>query len=215
MVHDIEEQAGLDTVKIFWQRYRYPIVGVMLTVVIGFVLWGAWQYRAEKEAADASVLYVQFEKAWSKQDLPQAARVADDLLEHFPHTAHAQLAALQAAKLAFDQADYPRARKYLMWASKNGRSDELRSLANLRLATVLSVQKDDAAALRILEASPPPGFAALYAQKRGDILFAQGKTDEARRAYNYAREQTDPSAEQQLQILNLQLDLVGDSAAVS
>ena len=53
------------------------------------------------------------------------------------------------------------------------------------LAGLLLDQKQYDAALTQLN-SPPPAFAALFADRRGDILAAQGKRDEARAAWQSA-----------------------------
>ena len=47
-------------------------------------------------------------------------------------------------------------------------------------------KKDAAAALKALDASPAKEFTALVADRRGDVLLAQGKRDEARSAYQTA-----------------------------
>ncbi|MEY3740400.1 MAG: hypothetical protein RLZZ192_1076, partial [Pseudomonadota bacterium] len=60
-------------------------------------------------------------------------------------------------------------------------------VAKLRLAGLLYEQKEFDAALAQLK-DPSAPFAGLYADRRGDILAAQGKSAEARSAWNQAIE---------------------------
>jgi predicted negative regulator of RcsB-dependent stress response len=60
-------------------------------------------------------------------------------------------------------------------------------IAKLRLAGILLEQKDFDAALAQLS-DPPVPFVGLYADRRGDILSAQGKAAAAREAWTQAIE---------------------------
>jgi predicted negative regulator of RcsB-dependent stress response len=74
---------------------------------------------------------------------------------------------------------------------EHAKSDEIRSIAALRLASVLLDDKDPNAALKALEGNPHPGFESLYAAQRGDIFMAQDKRVEARAAYKAALEKAE------------------------
>jgi len=65
----------------------------------------------------------------------------------------------------------------------------------LRLAGLLLQAKDYDAALKQLDAAKAPTFAALVADRRGDVLLAQGKADEARVAYQAAWKAMDEKVE--------------------
>ena len=58
--------------------------------------------------------------------------------------------------------------------------------ARLRLAALELQAGQYEAALQALGADMPPEFAALAADRRGDVLLAQGQTDAARQAYQQA-----------------------------
>lgn len=210
MAYDHDEQDKLDTLKASWQQYRGLILGLILASMIGFSLWYGWQYWQNNQSAGAALLYDQLEQALINKDKAKTLRVADDLQNKFPRTAYAQLAAFNAAKIAFDTRDLKTAKTQLQWAVEHGNSEELNHLARLRLATVLLEEKDYTTALKLLENTPPSGFTTLYAQRRGDILLAQGKTSEARTEYKLALDKADPQATELRQILNLKLDLIGE-----
>ncbi len=73
----------------------------------------------------------------------------------------------------------------------NGR-DEHRGIARIRLAAVLLDLKKYAEAVQVLDANKDEAWAAMAADLKGDIFFAQGRIDEARAAYKLAIEKSDP-----------------------
>ena len=59
-------------------------------------------------------------------------------------------------------------------------------IARLRLAAVAAQAKDFTLAMAQLDATYPPEFAALVADRKGDVLSLQGKSAEARAEYEKA-----------------------------
>ena len=70
---------------------------------------------------------------------------------------------------------------------------EYRSIARLRLAALLLEQKQYDEALEQLDAANARTFEPLVADRRGDVLLAQGKKDAARAAYQQAYAAMDPA----------------------
>jgi predicted negative regulator of RcsB-dependent stress response len=95
------------------------------------------------------------------------------------------MAALSAAKAMFAAGDTKTASLQLVWVVEHGK-DELRDLARLRLAAVLLDEKAYDEALKQLAGNTTGGFAVRFLGSRGDVLSAQGKTAEARAAYQEA-----------------------------
>jgi predicted negative regulator of RcsB-dependent stress response len=101
------------------------------------------------------------------------------------------MGALLAARLLVDSGDTKTARVQLTWAADNATDSGLRELARLRLAAVMLDEKAYDEAMKQLSVEPSAAFAPRFAEMRGDILSAQGKTDEARKAFDLALEKTD------------------------
>ena len=74
----------------------------------------------------------------------------------------------------------------LEWALNRAKDEETSAVARLRLAAVRLDEKQYDEALRLLDAKHPPAFDGLYLDLRGDVMLAQGKTAEARAAYQDA-----------------------------
>ena len=86
-------------------------------------------------------------------------------------------------------------------------------MARLRLARILHDEKKADEALKLLEARHADSFAGLYADLKGDLLFAQGKREEARAAYQLALDRSDAGSPMR-QIIQLKLDAVGGAGVM-
>src|SRR5260370_7833519 len=184
--YDLEEQEQLAALKAWWKEHGGAIVLGATLVLAAIGAWSAWTWYQRSQAAQAAVLYDTLQKAARANDLKMTRETAGAILENFPRSAYAPLAALVSAKIHFQAGDLKTARAQLQWVIEHARSDEIRSLATLRLASVLLDDNESDAALKILEAKPHPSFEALYASQRGDILATQKKRSAARPTYKPA-----------------------------
>jgi predicted negative regulator of RcsB-dependent stress response len=115
--------------------------------------------------------------------------------ERFPRTAFTQQGGLLAAKVQFEKGQADAAVSTLGWVAGNATETEYQTVARLRLAGVLADQKKYDEALKQLDGATAKEFEALVADRRGDILLAQGKTDEAKAAYKKAWDSMDAKVE--------------------
>jgi predicted negative regulator of RcsB-dependent stress response len=192
---DLEEQEQLDQLKAFWKQYGNLITWVLILALAGYVGWTLWNNWQHEQAIKAGVLYEELDKAAQAGDADKAARVFADLKERFPRTGYAQQAGLQAAKLQFEKKQAEAARASLAWVSENATEDEYRAVARLRLAGLLLDEKKYDEALKQLDGVSSKEFAALAADRRGDVLLAQGKKEEAKAAFEQAWKAMDESLE--------------------
>ncbi len=206
--YDLEEQEQLAALKAWWNEHGGAIILGATLVLAAVGAWNAWTWYQRSQSAQAAVLYDTLQKAARANDLKTTRETAGAILENFPRSAYAPLAALVSAKVQFQAGDLKTARAQLQWVIEHARSDEIRSIAALRLASVLLDDNEPDAALKILEAKPHPGFEALYASQRGDILATQKKRSEARAAYKTALEKA--GAGPLRDALRLKLDALGE-----
>ena len=206
--YDLEEQEQLAALKAWWKEHGGAIILGATLVLAAIGAWNAWTWYQRSQSAQAAVLYDTLQKAARANDLKTTRETAGAILENFPRSAYAPLAALVSAKVQFQAGDLKTARAQLQWVIEHARSDEIRSIATLRLASVLLDDNEPDAALKILEAKPHPGFEALYASQRGDILATQKKRSEARAAYRAALEKA--GAGPLRDALRLKLEALGE-----
>jgi predicted negative regulator of RcsB-dependent stress response len=189
--YDLEEQEQIDSIKHFWTDYGRLIVTAVLAFVLGVGGIQGWKYYKRSQAQQASIEFGKLDEAVAKGDMTEIRQVGSDIVDRFPGTSYAPMAALVVAKTERDAGELDAAASQLEWAVQNAKSEEARMLAQLRLAGIFLDQEKYDAALKALDANVSQAFVALYSDLRGDVLFEQGKVAEARAAYQQALEQSD------------------------
>ncbi|HYD96906.1 MAG TPA: tetratricopeptide repeat protein [Noviherbaspirillum sp.] len=207
MAYDLEEQEQLATLKAWWNQYGNLVTWLLIIVLAAYAGWSGWNYYQRSQAAQAGQLYEELQRAVTAKDNARVQRAAADMTTRFGGTAYAEMGALAAAKSAFDANDLKTAKAQLQWVAEHG-SDEYKSIAKIRLAGVLLDEKAFDDALKVLAGDFPEQFAAAVADRRGDILAAQSKIDDARAAYKLALDKTSDKNPGR-QLIQLKLDALG------
>jgi predicted negative regulator of RcsB-dependent stress response len=184
--YDLEEQEQIDSLKHFWADYGRLIVTGVVAFVVGVGGIQGWKYYNRTQAQDASVEFGKLDVAVAKGDINEIRNVGSDIVDRYPRTSYAPMAALVVAKAERDASDLDAAASQLEWAAQNAASEEARMLSRLRLAAVLLDQEKYEEALKLLDEKVTEAFVALYSDLRGDVLVEQGKMAEARAAYQQA-----------------------------
>ncbi|MGV3653004.1 MAG: YfgM family protein [Noviherbaspirillum sp.] len=208
MAYDLEEQEQLATLKDWWRRYGNLLTWVLIIVLGAYSAWSGWNYYQRSQAAQASQLYAELQKSAAARDSAQVSRIAADMQSKFGNTLYAEMSALTAAKAAFEANDLNAAKAQLQWVIDNGDDAEYRAIARVRLAGVLLDEKAYDQGLKLMEGEFPAHFAGIVADRKGDLLAAQGKADEARAAYQLALGKMDPQ-DPARQLIQLKLDALG------
>lgn len=214
MAYDHEEQEQLATLKAWWHNYGNLVTWFVTAVLVAFAAWSGWKYYQRDQTAKGAMLYEEIVKAAEAKDQTKLARAAEDIKDKFSGTPYAQMGLLTAAKAAFEAKDLKSAKSHLQWIVDHGRTEEFKALARIRLAGVLLDEKAYDEGLKLLTGEFPEQFAALVADRRGDLLFAQNKLDEARKEFKTALEKTEIKNPAR-QLIQLKLDALGGSAAAA
>ncbi|AMP00349.1 tetratricopeptide repeat protein [Collimonas sp. NPDC087041] len=212
MAFDLDEQEQLATLKDWWKKYGNLTTWVLIIALGAYAGWSGWNYYQRSQALQASQLYDELQKAVTAKDTAKVQRAAADIQQKFGRTAYAGMAALSAAKVAFDANDLNGAKEQLQWAVDHGADEDYRALARVRLAGILLDQKAYDDGLKVLAADVPAPFASAVADRKGDILVAQNKLDDARVAYQLALDKMD-SKNPGRQLIQLKLDAIGGAPA--
>lgn len=211
---DLQEQEQVDALKAFWQQYGNLITWALVAALLVYAGITGWQWWQREQAAHAGAMFDEFDRALNAGDLDKTTRVWADLRERYPRTAYTQQAAMLTAKLQFDKGKADDARASLTWVIDHAVEDEYKSLARLRLAALLLDAKQYDDALKQLDAVPAGPFAALAADRRGDVLLAQGKKDAARAAYQQAHDAMDEKVEYR-RLVDAKLTALGAAPAMA
>lgn len=191
MALDLEEQEQVAELKAWWSQYGNLIVSAITAGLLVIAGWQGWRWYERSQAADAAMHYEALAKAAQGGDAKAVRDSAGVLVESYPRSLYAAIGALAAARFLYDRNDIKNAKAQLAWAMDNARSEELRDLARLRLATMLLDEKGYDEALKLLDAKHAPAFDAQYAALRGDVLVGKNQPNDAKAAYRSALERSD------------------------
>ena len=205
---DLEEQEQLDELKHFWKQYGDIITWALIVVLGALAAWNGYQYWQRNQAAQASVMYDEVERAVQSGDMAKIDRSLSDMKDRFGRTTYAQQAALLAAKAYYDKGNIDASRAALNWVAEKASDEGYQAIARLRLAAVLLEKKSYDEALQQVSGSFPKDFTALVADRRGDILAAQGKRPEAKVEYEKAYKELDERSEYR-RLVEVKLNALG------
>ena len=192
---DLEEQEQLDQLKAFWKQYGNLISWLLIGVLAAYAAWNGWNWWQRDQAIKAGAMYDELDRAAQAGDAAKAGGIFNDMKERFPGTAFTQQGGLLAAKVQFDKGQADAAAASLTWVGANAAEDEYKTVAHLRLAGLLLDQKKYDEALKQLDGAVAKEFEALVADRRGDVLLAQGKPEDAKAAYTKAWQAMDAKVE--------------------
>ncbi len=190
MAYDLEEQEQLDEFKAWWKKNGSMATNLVLAALVAYTAWQGYGYYQNTKAVEASALYqtlVVTELTKTTEIKAQSAK----LMEDFSGTPYAGRAAVFAAKANFAAQDSKSAKSQLEWATKNAKESAIKAIASLQLAGILYEEKSYDEANKVLAAITDKGYIGLKANMQGDVLLAQGKQAEAKKAYQAALEGLD------------------------
>jgi predicted negative regulator of RcsB-dependent stress response len=205
---DLEEQEQLDQLKHFWNTYGNLISWVLIAVFGTIAAFNGWQYWQRTQAARASALYDEVERAVQAGDLARAEQGLADARDRYSRTLFAHPAGLLVAQAAVTKGKPDAAKAALAWVADKAPDEGVQAIARLRLAGLLVETKAYDEALKHLGEEMPAGFVALAADRRGDIYNLQGKKAEARAEYTRAYQGLDERAEYR-RLLEVKLTALG------
>lgn len=211
---DLQEQEQLDALKAFWKQYGNLITWVLILLLSGYAAWNGWNWWQRDQALKAGAMYDELDRSAQAGDAERASRVFDDLKARFGGTVQAAQGGLLAASVQHKQGMADQARGSLAWVADKSSDDEIRTVARLRLAALLLEAKQFDEALKQLDGATASAFEALVADRRGDVLTAMDKKDEAKAAYEKAWKAMDPALEYR-RLIDAKLTALGAAPAAS
>ena len=210
MAYDLEEQEQIDAIKSWWKDNGKLVVLAVIACLLTIAAFQGWRYYRAQQAERAATLFSQLDEAERANDSKRVRDIAAQVIDRYPSTAYAGMAALTAAKAGVMTGEIEDARKNLQWAIDHAKDEDLRDIARLRLAGLLLDQKKYDEALKLLDAKTNDAYSMLYADLKGDVLTAQGKPAEARAAYQVALEKSDANSGYR-RLIQVKLDALGDA----
>lgn len=182
MAFDLEEQEKIDRLKAFWEQWGNVISGAVLLFMLSILAWQGWHWYQSQQARKAVAYYEVVASHYDEVDSANLQRLQEAnqvLQDKYGSSLYAGRAALLTAYALSAHQDYASAATQLeALIERSSRHPELEGTATLQLATILANQGQFEAAFEHLS-QPVEGYEALYADRRGDIAWAQGDAQQA------------------------------------
>ena len=102
MAYDLEEQEQLASLKAFWAKYGNVLSWVVIAALASYAGYNYWNAHVRAQSTEASGLYDELLVSVAGKDNVKAQRIATDIKAKYGSTAYAEMAAMGAAKTAFD-----------------------------------------------------------------------------------------------------------------
>jgi len=190
-----EERA--EAIKKWWKENGSSVIlgaGIGLAAIFG---WRAWIDYRESTAQQASAAFERLLADIDSGTTRSALTQSKLLREEFSSTVYATLAELVQARIELEAGNLASARGALKQAITDSPDSGLTRIAALRLIRVLIAEGDLArAAALVAKHDDGAGFGGAFATLRGDIAAAQGRTTDARAAYEQALTTGAPNPDQ-------------------
>lgn len=181
------DEEKVEAIRKWWKANGTTLItGVLLGLAL---LFGAkaWIAYRHKQADQASNIYTQVMDALATNNSQVAIQASEQLTTSYSSSTYAVLATMALAKFQLHRGKNKAAQADLQWALKHVDESGIKQIVRLRLARVMLAEKDYTGAAKVLDQIKDPGaFKAEYAELRGNLAMAQGKSDAARKAYDEA-----------------------------
>lgn len=211
MAFDLEEQEKIDRLKAWWERWGNLLSGLILAVLLAILAWYGWNWYQNYQTRNALAYFDIVNSTYKASDDTGIRRLQEAnqiLQDKYGANIYAGRAALLAARAYATKGDYAQAetelQRVLDAAEKH---PELQGVAQLQLATLYTDQEKFEQALSLLN-QDISGYEALFADKRGDVYFAQGDLQAAVEQWSQAAQATGVSPEF-VQTIQFKLNVLG------
>lgn len=217
------DEEQVEVLRRWWHdNGRALLLGVLvaLAVVLG---WDGWKQHQARAAESAAVAYQNLVEVagepGSKLDevhATTARHLGEQLKDSASRTVYASYAALVLGRIAQDRAEYNLATQELQWAVDHAFDEDLRRLANLRLAQALFGQGHADEAQARLDREKEAGYLTpAYQELRGDILLSRGDRAGALAAYQSATDWMQAAKLDANRVLELKRDALKQADAAT
>lgn len=209
MAYDLEEQEKIDALKDWWDKNGTKVIAAACLFAVAVLGWRGYQWYEQHQATKAMGYFEALEVAATQSGSESTERIlaaSDVLRKDHAKSGYTSRGLLIAAEALYKQGELDAAKSQLQWLIAQNQDSAIVGIARLRLAGILLEQADYKAALDQLK-QPTDAFLGLYADRRGDIYYAQSEFELARKEWTTAAAQLKDVA--YLQIVQLKLDALG------
>ncbi len=184
----VSEKEQIESIRKWWHSNgKFILIAVVVGLSLGFG-WKYWHQLQLRRDENAAMIYQSIIQADSQNNIKTAQGGAKLLVDQFPKTPYASLAALLSAKEFVSQANYADALTQLNWVIAHSDQPRLQQIARISAARILLSQNHPAEAMKTVSVVNDKYFAPLVAWVKGDIYTQQGDAKNAQANYAIAKD---------------------------
>jgi predicted negative regulator of RcsB-dependent stress response len=172
----LTDDEQLEVVKHAFVEYAPWIIGGVFVGAAVFFGYRYYQSYTDGRAFKAAAQFSAMTSALQANDHGKSRQIADALIKDYAGSPYADQAQLTLARLDLDDGHAEQAIAPLTQVMNDSKDTELRQIARLRLARILTDQGKPDEAIKTLADPIPPSFAARYHEVRGDAYFVKKDT---------------------------------------
>lgn len=190
MVDDVylDDNERAERVKQWWKDNGLAIVGGAALGLVAIFGYRAWESNQQAHMEAAAGAYESLQASAQTLSVEDLDTRMTEFREEYGDTPYASLASLEAGVQYYRAGEPDKAASAFQYTIENGNPAELRDVARVRLARLTMDRGELESALDILDQVEGDSFASLVNELRGDALARLGRIEEARAAYETARE---------------------------
>jgi predicted negative regulator of RcsB-dependent stress response len=209
------EQEQIEQLKSWIKQYGSTVIAGVVMALIIVTGWHYWERYKSRKLYHASSVYDEMITLRAQNETSEAAVQANKLINLYPRTPYAPMAALMLARDAAATQSYPEAGKQLNWVIDHSSNDSLREIAKTRLARLDLAQKNPQDTLDVLAKVDDKNFNGLVDQIRGDAYLLMNDTAKAQAAYQLALQELPKEDAAQTPLLQMKLDNLTSASNVT
>jgi predicted negative regulator of RcsB-dependent stress response len=169
----LTDDEQLEAVKRAAAEYAPWLIGGALLGAALFFGYRYYQSSGNERALKAAAQFSAMTDALQANDRARSRQIADGLIKDYANSPYADQAQLTVARLYVEDGRLENAIAPLTQVMNNSKDSELRQIARLRLARILTDQGKADAAIQTLADATPGAFAGAYHEVRGDAYYAK------------------------------------------
>ena len=193
------EEQQVEAIKKFWQQNG---ISILVGIFAGLGGVYGYNYYQDSQIAAQELESVAYNEALEGLSANNTAALETFVADN-QTSGYAELGALMLAKTFVEAEQLDKAAEQLTWLVSDTEKEEVKALANYRLARIYVAQAKLEQALALTNQSYPESFKAQISELQGDIYLAQGNAAKARESYQAA---ADNNGLQGNPVLKMKLD---------
>ncbi|OBW92520.1 hypothetical protein QV08_08605 [Gallibacterium salpingitidis] len=194
-----DEQLQIEEIKQWWKENGKVIILAVILAIAGVFGWRYWQSYQLSKVHQSSANFSQILAATEANPTADNPQLTQFIKEN-PDNVYATFLLLDKAKSLVDAKQWEKAAATLTEALGNTKDAALSSLISLRLANVQTQLKQFDAALATLNKVSEQAWQGRKSMLMGEIYYAMGKKEEAKKAFETALTTANPLEAQWLQV---------------